>query len=108
MAISIGQLDRRLVIQQVSVVQNSFGEEDETWTTLATVFGQRRDVTGREIFTGGRDQAEGLTRFVIRYRSDVNERNRISYDGNIFEIEGVVELGRKQWLELLTRRKDAT
>ena len=34
--------------------------------------------------------------FTIRYRSEVTTKHRISYDGDIYHITGITEIGRKE------------
>lgn len=102
MAMRAGRMDRRIVIQSVSRVQDASGEPLESWSTLATVWAAVSPIRGNERFVDSQEKAERTTRFRIRYRSDVTADNRISYDGNIYDIEAVIELSRQEGLEILT------
>lgn len=44
--------------------------------------------------------------FGIRYNSAINEKMQVSWDGDIFEIEAVLPVGRKQFMHLITRLVD--
>lgn len=99
-----GKLDRRILIEKKAVVQNDLGEEVETWTTLATVWGSKQDISDGERVAAAEVSATITTRFRIRYSSAVAVVNpgdhRLSYDGKIWDIWGVKEIGRREGLEL--------
>jgi len=43
--------------------------------------------------------------FIIRYSSDVSDvkpSDRVSYNGNIYQIEGVQEIGRQEGFRIVT------
>lgn len=96
-----GRMDRRITLLQRSLARNSAGEQVATYTELATVWGQRLDVTGREFFTSQTTIAEGSARFRIRYRSDLTTVDRLSEGGLTYDIQQIAELGRQDGLELV-------
>ena len=100
---NIGALDRRIVIQQNTATQDGFGEMIASWSTLATVWAAKKKQTGRE-FLADADQTVGerKTVWVIRWRTDVTNLMRVSYDGDFYNINDVNEIGRKAGLELMT------
>jgi len=87
-----GRLDREIVIQQRSDAQDTFGQPQPTWTTLATVWAAKEDDRGREYFAANQLAAEAPTRFRIRYRADVTTRHRVSFAGTVYDIRAVVQL----------------
>ena len=44
--------------------------------------------------------------FGIRYNSAINEKMQVSWDGDIFEVEAILPVGRKQFMHLITRLVD--
>ena len=87
--------------------QSSFGEQTRQYTTLAQVWAK---VEYKGTPKEGED-TEKLTsinkvRFTIRYRSDVDATNKISWNGNSYEIEGVSLEGRERYLIIDTRLTD--
>ena len=69
----IGQLDRRIIIQQASESQSAFGDMAITWATLRTVWTHIIYKSGSE-----KDEANRMTDiteiiFTIRYASDVTK-----------------------------------
>ena len=101
----IGQLDRRITIQRTTVTANEFNEPIETWTDHATVWAKRSDVSATESYRAQEVGAEITARFIIRRSSDVkdvNPRDRVSFDGKLYNITRVSEpVGtRNHWLEI--------
>lgn len=92
---SAGSLDRRITIQRHQQTgTNPFNEPIYSWTTLATVWSARQDVSDAETFAAGQVGSSLRTRFVIRANSTtktVTPTDRISYDGAIWNIKGVKE-----------------
>lgn len=91
---------------------DAFNEPVPTWSTLATVWASRQDVSDGENISAGRTTAMAAARFVIRNAgaaAGVTTQDRLSYDG-IWNIEGIKETkeGRKRFLELTcTRNADS-
>ena len=101
----IGQLDRRIIIQQASESQSAFGDMAITWATLRTVWTHIIYKSGSE-----KDEANRMTDiteiiFTIRYASDVTQQMRISFDSNIYYIDEVLHHGRKKWTQLKAKIK---
>lgn len=95
-----GNLDRRLTIQRVTLSQNDYGEEVETWADIARVWAWKRDVSARERFASAQTLAERTTVFQIRFRDDVNSKDRVVCEGRTYQITGITEVGRRQGLDL--------
>lgn len=96
-----GNLDRRITIEQATETQNAVGEPIVTWSTFATLWASKRDVTGREPFTSQERYAEVDTIFKIRWIDDLSAKMRISYDGRYYDIIRFNELGRKEAIEIM-------
>lgn len=101
-------LDQRATIEQRSVARGAtFGEEDVTWTTLATVWAQIIDQVNvkkggdEEVKDNVRVQAR-RTRIVMRYRNDLRADMRVQWParGRTFQITGISEIGRREAIEL--------
>lgn len=98
-----GRLDRRITFQRFASTQDEFGQPIETWSDYATVWARVEPLRGRERFEAQREHAEVDTRFHIRYRADITVLDRIAYEGDLYDIEAVIETGRHQGLEILGR-----
>jgi SPP1 family predicted phage head-tail adaptor len=100
-----GSLDRRIVLQRYSLTRDDLNNAVETWTTLATVWAEKLDISDRERVTAAQLGADITTRFRIRYSSAVaalNPKDRVLYGGRTYDVMGVKEIGRREGLELTT------
>ncbi len=97
-----GRLDRKITLQVNAPTRDDLGGEVDSWGTLAQVWAEVTTVSGRESFDAGQTVAVAQVRFRIRYRADVTAKNRISWNGNLYNINHVTELGRGQGLDLIT------
>ena len=105
--VSVGILDQRITIQIKTVVRGNLGGHDETWATLATVWAQTLDMTGREIFQAKAMGSAATMLITIRYRNDVKADQRILFsDGSLARIEWVRHVTRKERLELYCLKID--
>jgi len=109
-----GSLDRRIIIQRnTSVSSSAFNEPVESWVILATVWASRRDASAMEGYRAMEVGSQITVRFCIRYSSevaDVNPKDRISYEGRIYNITSVrePENTRGRWIEIdAVARNDA-
>jgi SPP1 family predicted phage head-tail adaptor len=99
----VGDLDRRITIRRASFASNAFNESVATWSDIATVYAAARQVTDAEQFRAQEIGAEVAARFTIRYSSEVADlgpTDRLAFDGREYNITGVRELGRREWLEI--------
>jgi SPP1 family predicted phage head-tail adaptor len=98
-----GALDRRIVIERVTITPDEFNGATETWATLATVWASKSDVKDGERMRAGSVSSEITTRFRIRYSTtvaDVSPKDRIQFDGLVFDIVAVKEINRREGIEI--------
>ena len=109
MPMKAGALDRRLVIQSLTITQGTNGEPIETWGTLATVWAARWYLRGQEddVADGSTQQVLTGVRFMLRHRSDVTTDMRLSCEGQLFNITGIEEIGRRAGLFLYATARAA-
>lgn len=103
-----GQLDRRITIQTFSEATDAFGQEVKTFSTLGSVWANVKERVGREGEEGDMIAATKKVEFIIRYRSDVNEEMRISYNSKTYKIQAIQAAdARKAYLKLVCLYSDA-
>lgn len=97
----IGQLDRRIVIQEPTETRTATGGVETTWADWARCWaGVSYPLTGNNEDVQG-DQPVATTRvqFTIRYRDGMSEKMRILYAGEYYDMEPpFAEVGRKQYM----------
>lgn len=92
-----GDLDRRIIVLRGTETTNDFNEPVFTWSTLISVWASYSPVSDGERYRAGEIGAHELARFVIRHSvlaKTVNAKDRLSFDGKIWEISGVKTIGR--------------
>ena len=102
---AIGNLDRRIVIQASTVSRDGYGEGVPAWSTFRTVWAWIRPVNVSEAEKSNKITASETVRFVVRYRSDYNEKMRIVYNSATYDIRGIQEVGRRKYLDITAERK---
>lgn len=100
--IQIARLRHRIELQTNVPVQATDGSNVDTWTTVATVWGELLESRGREYLAAQEAHSELNAKIRIRYRPDVRPEWRAIFRGRIFDIVHVADLkGRRRELELL-------
>lgn len=106
-----GRLDRRIALKRATSTANAFNEPVVTWTTIATVWASVMPVNDSERMRAGETLAAKQSRFTIRYSSrvaDVDPRDRLTFDGRDYDINGVKEVVRREWLEITATARAET
>ena len=86
----VGRLRHQLTIESYTASIAANGETSKTWTTTATVFGEVRPVSAREVLRGDKAQQEISHVATIRHRSGVLAKMRVKWLGRTLEILGVI------------------
>jgi SPP1 family predicted phage head-tail adaptor len=105
MALQAGDLDRRITIERFTETRDPFNNPVKSWAPLATVWASRADVSDSERLAAQEIGAEITTRFRIRWSralSDVDPKDRVRFDGRLYDIVGVKEIARREGLEITT------
>jgi SPP1 family predicted phage head-tail adaptor len=99
--LDIGQMDRRVTIRQYTESTNDMGEVVDTWTNLATVYAGLSYNTTTEKLESGKETVFGTVDFLIRYRSDIDEKMKVRFDGEDYDIKSIIrhdKRGRDRYL----------
>lgn len=106
--LSIGELDRRIIIESPTLTSNNYGESTETWATAYTVWAKVAWMRSNE-----KEQSQEITNItdVIFYIRNLGvtilSTYRINWDSKYYYIQGIKEIdGRDAFLELPTKLKD--
>jgi SPP1 family predicted phage head-tail adaptor len=102
-----GQLDRRITIHSFTTTTDDFGEVVKSFTTLANVWAKVEEKRGSEGEEGNQLVATKRVEFFIRYRSDIDEQMRITYNNETYKIEAILNAdSRKAFQKIVTRWAD--
>lgn len=94
-------MDRRVRLEARSVTRDAAGGEVETWALVADLWAGIYPVRGQERYAAGAEQAERDARIRIRWRPGVGASQRIVYEGRHWDIRAVIEVGRREGLDLI-------
>ncbi len=102
-----GLLDRRITLMRrgLGTQDANGGYPDAAYTAYATdIAARKEEVSGREYFAAQTKQAELVTRFTIRYRTDVVATDRLVCEGRDYELTmPPSEIGRRVGLTIFAR-----
>ena len=107
--LTCGKLDQRLTIKRKGTTLNSNGEPNhQTLDQVDVVWGGIESITPTERFAAGADQAMNLTKFLVRYRSDLTEDHVIEFNGYRYDISGLQPSGQrhKEYLTIFANRNE--
>lgn len=100
MSLIVGQLDRQIIVQQVTLTANSYGEPVESWANYATVWARVNQLGSTERFRSDAVLKARVSRFLIRYLEGLTHEMRISYDSQVWQIIGINVIGRNEAIEI--------
>lgn len=103
MTLGAGRLDRRLTILRGSKSKDGYNADVLTWAPIASVWAMAIPVQDAERLRAGEVLGARSYRFTIRYSSTValvDHRDRLRYDGALYDINGVKEVNRREFLEI--------
>ncbi len=100
-----GKLNRKIEILEQTNDTNDYGERNNEWAVLKTVWAEKKDTRGQERTVQGANTATIDTVFKIRFDSEIGNQHRLRLDGHEYEITSPpVELGFKEALEIYCTR----
>lgn len=93
-----GRLRHRITIQDKTVVQNGYGEEDITWADVDTVWAAIDPLRGREFLDGRMATAEITARITIRQRDGISPEQRVLHGSVVYDVLAIihVETGQRE------------
>jgi SPP1 family predicted phage head-tail adaptor len=95
-----GLLDRIITVERVGTSVDAYGTPVEGWTTVATVRAQRVRLTTEEFLRAFGSTSEAVAVFRIRHMDGLALADRITCEGETFDLKGIEPIGRREGLEL--------
>lgn len=101
-----GKLNRRVDIVSADQVSDGAGGYEDSFTTVKTVWAGITTLGGREHIEAKQAQAEVTHRIFIRYTPIINHSHLISFAGNKYDIQYLVNINEEnKFLELRVLRR---
>lgn len=106
-----GELDRRIIIKRAETSTDDFNTPVETFYEFSIVWANAKPISDGERAAAGQTIAAKSYRFTIRYSttvSSIDPKDRIEFDGREYDIGGVKEIGRREFLEITATARAET
>ncbi len=99
-----GKLNRLVTLKRRALAARTRqGEQIASWAEYATVWAERRDLTGTQRVMAQQLTEQQMTNFTIRWREDVSVTDRVAESGREWEVTQVAEIENGVGLSLLCR-----
>lgn len=88
MKLKISELNKRISIISIQSVQDEYGFTTERETEICKCWAKVSNMSGTEIFKANNDYSKVRTRFLIRYRKDIelNTDMKIRFNDKLYNI----------------------
>jgi SPP1 family predicted phage head-tail adaptor len=97
-------LDHRITINRLVPGANSYNEQIETFAVFTSLWASRQDATAGELWRAAEVGAQIDCHFVVRFSPEaatITAKDTITIEGGkTYNITGVRELARNEWLEI--------
>ena len=104
--INVGDFDTRIRFESSTVSKGSRGESITTWKDHVSVWAKVSEGVSSEESGGYQLTAERTINITIHWRSGLNNKMRVLYNGDYYYIGGTGALGRNQFMILTATSKD--
>ncbi|MDE4173668.1 phage head closure protein [Phaeobacter sp. PT47_59] len=98
--IRAGKLDRQITIERKGETVAASGAVMSEWLPVATIRAELVQRSADEYLAGFGEADAGGAVFRIRYLAGITTADRVTCDGEAYDIDEIAELGRKRGLEL--------
>lgn len=95
-----GRLDRIITVERVTTTVDDYGTPIEGWATVATIRAQRVRLTTEEYLRAFGSTSDAVAVFRVRHMDGLTLADRITCEGEAFDLKAIEPLGRREGLEL--------
>ena len=103
-----GPLDRRIRIERATRIEDALGTEIETFALLQNAWAQQLTQRAIEAWKAGGTAAQREVVWRVAWTPKLADMviggatDRVVYQGQVYPISGVIEIGRREGLEITT------
>lgn len=98
------KLDKRVVIEQLDVTIDDYGQRKRVWTVLTSCWASIKLNIGNEMVSSKSTVTDRVIDVKIRYRTDLNYNMRLIYNSEYYNIDDLIELGREEGIMIKASR----
>lgn len=85
-----GELRHKITIQLNQPIRNSYGELEDNWINVTTVWASIEVLRGREYFAAQQINEQITAKITIRYITGITTKMRVLFKDRIFDILAVL------------------
>lgn len=101
-----GELKNQILFEKRSRAPNGMGGFVDTWSTLCTVWGKYRQLSGKELLLQQQVNPLISVEIAVRYRTDITTDVRAFYKNNYHNILSVIdEDNKREFLKIMCEVK---
>lgn len=102
MGLTCAQLRTMVQIQRRADGEDALGQPLQTWTTIAAVWADVRQMNGMQSIKADAEVSTVKASIRIRWREGVTEAMRVLANGQAYDIQAVLpDLARREYLDLV-------
>lgn len=97
-----GKLSHQIIIERETQTITAAGHVRKAWTQIASVRAEIKQASATEFLTGFGEADAGNVVFRVRWIPgvEITTADRIRHGGKVYNLKGIVEIGRRLGLEL--------
>jgi SPP1 family predicted phage head-tail adaptor len=105
----IGKFRHFITLQGQGTTRDSGGGISSGFSTIASVYANVVPKSGKEIYKRGKLVGSVTHEITIRYRTDITNASRISFNNKLFNIRSIINIDeRDRYLKLMCEEGVAT
>ena len=95
-----GMFDRVISLYKITVTKGRFKDDVRTKEIFGTARANVRYLRGSEALKMNEITEIKALQFSIRYRNDITHDTFIKYDGKMYDVQAIEEIGRREGLRI--------
>lgn len=99
-------LDRRLKLFAPTTTQDNVGQFAKVFTEQAEVWAALNPMVSTERFEAEQLYGYSIVRWVIRHRTDINQKWRLESNNEEFDIIGILYNTRRHYMTIISKLRD--
>jgi len=101
-----GELDKRIALLRKATARDGKGSQIGDFVSFeGDLPAAVKTMQGRDDENGGQISNDHQVLIKIRFRTDLNERDRILYNEKQYDIQSIQEIGRREGLRIVARSR---
>ena len=102
----LGEFRNRIVLQTLGGSIDAGGGQSSTWSGTTAYWSKVENLSGSEGLFGDQLRATNQFRFTIRYNSSLNEKYRIVYSSENYNIQSIKDIdeGKFKYQEIIATK----